>query len=85
MSSFSKKGYKESQKKFVKFHSKGVNIILEQLNVIYDKLSNNIHPDLAEDTLAEYAALEMGRELDSMELNILKGKFGFHEQEDNAE
>ncbi len=80
MSGFNKKGYKQSQQRFVKFHSKGVNIILEQLDNIYRRLAVR---DVNEENIGRLASDLMGRELDSMELNILKGKFGFDESEDN--
>lgn len=84
MSSFSKRGYKESQKKFVNFHSKGVKSILAALDLIHTRLCFQDAIQVTEANIAELAEPFLGRPLDSMELNILKGKFGFHESEDNA-
>jgi len=84
MSGFNKKGYKQSQRVFVTQHTKSVYFILKELDNIYEALKEG-HKEgiLTEENLAEIATPLMGRELDNMELNILKGKFGFHESEDN--
>ena len=84
MSNFNKKGYRKDQIRQQVEHLNQFYKILENLEDLFQEIINS-NNDVSPDNIGKLASEITGREMDSTELFVLKGKLKafLNEQEDN--
>jgi hypothetical protein len=91
MSQFNKKGYRKDQIRSQVKHLNSFYDILDKLEDLANELKEEGKPEVTLDNIQELASAITGRNLDNIELMVLKGKLGLNiervkdEQENNEE
>lgn len=83
MSSFGKKGLRDSRQRLGKESMRGVKAILARIDTIADVMNYSSAHQVTEDNFLELAEPLMGRPLDHLETTLLKSKLvAFNVEED---
>lgn len=90
MSNFNNKGLRKDKIRTQVKHLNSFHEILEQLEEVYKILTTDGSPEVTVDNIKELSTEAMGRELDSIEFMVLRGKLGletklkYDEPQDNV-